>query len=92
MSYSSLVKVYAKNAKESLSADDGLTVQLKTLQDEKYDGNEKDGAFQAAKDLAHERLMELEKDAKEKDGHSKKLLDGLTNVSLVVHYLLAQCM
>ncbi|KAK4642072.1 hypothetical protein QC761_511820 [Podospora bellae-mahoneyi] len=77
-SYSSLVKKYAVNAKTSLGADDGLGAQLKTLTSDKYKNKDSiDDDFEAAKELAKERLEELKSDAKEKEEQSEKLRKDL---------------
>ncbi|GIK03850.1 hypothetical protein Aspvir_007925 [Aspergillus viridinutans] len=77
-SYSSLVKKYATNAKTSLGAEDGLGAQLKTLTSDKYKGRDSiDKDFEAAKELAKERLEELRAEAKEKETQSDTLRQQL---------------
>ncbi|KAK4203000.1 hypothetical protein QBC40DRAFT_346514 [Triangularia verruculosa] len=79
-SYASLVKKYAVNAKTSLGADDGLGAQLKTLTSDKYKNKDSiDDDFEAAKELAKERLEELKSDAKEKETQSDTLRTQLQN-------------
>ncbi|KAF7179294.1 hypothetical protein CNMCM7691_008227 [Aspergillus felis] len=79
-SYSSLVKKYATNAKVSLGAEDGLGAQLKTLTSDKYKGKDSiDDDFEAAKELAKERLDELSREAKEKETQSDTLRRQLEN-------------
>ncbi|KAK0666949.1 hypothetical protein QBC41DRAFT_255038 [Cercophora samala] len=79
-SYSSLVKIYAGNAKNSLGAVDGLGAQLKTLTSDKYKNKDTiDDDFEAAKELAKERLEGLKSDAKEKEAESERLRTQLEN-------------
>ncbi|GIJ91229.1 hypothetical protein Asppvi_010194 [Aspergillus pseudoviridinutans] len=75
-----VLKKYATNAKTSLGAEDGLGAQLKTLTSDKYKGKDSiDDDFEAAKELAKERLEELRREAKEKETQSDTLRQQLQN-------------
>ncbi|KAK4664545.1 LOW QUALITY PROTEIN: uncharacterized protein QC763_511820 [Podospora pseudopauciseta] len=82
-----VLKKYAVNAKTSLGADDGLGAQLKTLTSDKYKNKESiDEDFEAAKELAKERLEELKSDAKEKEEQSDKLRKDLQDVRFILMF------